>query len=344
MTPVMTDYAYLSAPDPEFVAAVPGLMTPRGSESDELDIPGMRERYYSTLLPMILKRREPYLPPNDAYTVTDHYITADDGTKILARCITPRSKNTSTFPLMISMHGGGFFFGDVGMNDYYLRTVSVDLQISIVNIDYRLAPEHPFPTGLNDCYSVVKYIVENPSKFSASLSSGFIIQGSSSGANFATVIAHRALNDPFFKNRPYFTGQSLSMPWVIHPDAYSDELKPFLLSLEQNKDAPLLSKNDLVVSAKMYAAPPDDPEMSPLLYVSHEGLPKTYFQICGWDPLRDEGLLYARKLKESGVSTKVDIYAGLPHGFSGVAAELNVSKKYEQDYQDGIRWLLHRES
>ena len=66
---VMTDYAYLSDPDPEFVAAVPGLMTPRGSDSDELDIPGMRERYYSTLLPMILKRREPYLPPSKDSTL-----------------------------------------------------------------------------------------------------------------------------------------------------------------------------------------------------------------------------------------------------------------------------------
>jgi acetyl esterase/lipase len=103
--------------------------------------------------------------------------------------------------------------------------------------------------------------------------------------------------------------------------------KPFLLSLEQNKDAPLLSKDDLTTCAskqcvhntcdllmgcsflqlEWYAAPPANPEMSPLLYPSHKGLPPTYFQVCGMDPLRDEGLLYEKMLKKDGVETKLDM-------------------------------------
>ncbi|KAK7443502.1 hypothetical protein VKT23_015675 [Stygiomarasmius scandens] len=339
----MAEYAHLSEPDPEFAAAAPSLMTPRESQAEltEADIPAMRERYQTTLLPMIQEKRRPQLPPESSYAVTDHHIDVGDGVKILARCVVPTSP-TATLPLLISMHGGGFFFGDVGMNDYYLRIISVELGVVTVNIDYRLSPEHRFPTGLNDCYAVVKYIAEFPERFSADLSKGFIIQGGSSGANFATVIAHRALKDPFFKDHPYFTGQVLSIPLVIHPDAYPEEFKPVLLSVEQNKDAPLFSKSDLIICAKMYAAPPTDPEMSPLLYPSHQGLPPTYMQVCGMDPLRDEGLLYEKMLKKDGIETKLDIYPGVPHGFNGVAENITASKKWEQDYRDGIRWLLQK--
>ncbi|KAJ7805113.1 hypothetical protein B0H14DRAFT_2383090, partial [Mycena olivaceomarginata] len=84
---------------------------------------------------------------------------------------------------------------------------------------------------------------------------------------------------------------------------------------------------------------PADPELSPLL-ADHNGLPPTHLQICGLDPLRDEGLLYERLLREQGILTRLDIYPGVPHGFSSMLPEMTATKKWDADLREGLKWVL----
>jgi len=164
----------------------------------------------------------------------------------------------------------------------------------------------------------------------------------STGGNFAAVMAHRARDDPTFANHP-LTGQILSMPLVIHPDVYPEHYKSELLSVEQNRDALLINAAFIRQAYTDFGVQPNAPEASPLLYPSHEALVPAYIQVCGLDPLRDEGLLYTKVLQEAGVKTKVDIYPGVPHGFYTIFPEMVQAIKFEKDLKTAITWLLDSE-
>lgn len=91
----------------------------------------------------------------------------------------------------------------------------------------------------------------------------------------------------------------------------------------------------------MYQAPPTDKRISPLLFDSHYGIAaKAYFVVCGWDPRRDEALLFKDLLSEAGLQTKADVYSGLPHGFWTTAPELDVSKEWLRKLLDAVRWMV----
>ncbi|KAJ7803887.1 alpha/beta hydrolase fold-domain-containing protein [Mycena olivaceomarginata] len=239
----------------------------------------------------------------------------------------------------IYIHGGAFVTGDLDIDDFFLRTISVDFRISIVNVDYRLAPEHPFPTGVNDCYAALKWAASNTSEISGALAKGFLVGGLSAGGSYVAAVTHRARFDPFFTDRK-ITGHILQVPTLLHPlAAIPEKFKADLLSMEQNKDAPMLSKVNHEFFYHCLKADPSNLEVSPLL-LSHGNLPPAYIQICGLDPLRDEALLYERLLREDGIKTKLDIYPGLPHGFHAFFPQLAASRKWDVDFRAGLGWLL----
>ncbi|KAF8191930.1 Alpha/Beta hydrolase protein [Mycena galopus ATCC 62051] len=334
----MSQYAYLSEPDPELpeIPKMGGPMTP------DL-IPALRKSFEDASARK-LDTYKTRLPPDSAYRLENHIIAGEGGdAEFSVRTISPTPTGDEPsevqFPVLVFLHGGGWVAGSIESRDLDLRILSVELRISIVNVGYRLAPEHPFPAGLDDSYAAVKWTVENCSRIRGSVDKGLIVCGSSAGANITAAITHRALKDPFFE-RQKITAQILQIPAVVHPAAYPAEYVPELLSYEQNADAPILSKDAIEFFYECLGGSPTDPELSPLLAADHTGLPPAYLQICGLDPLRDEGLLYERLLREQGVRTRLDIYPGVPHAFSGSLPEMTASKKWEADLREGIKWAL----
>ncbi|KAF8179709.1 Alpha/Beta hydrolase protein [Mycena galopus ATCC 62051] len=335
----MSQYSHLSEPDPELPGVIPRIGG-TGPLTEDL-IPSMRQ----TLEVPLSQRLDLYktrLPSDSAYKLEDHIVAVEDG-EINVRTVMPTSTDgeEGQFPVLVYFHGGGWALGGLDMDDFDLRILSVELRLVIVNVDYRLAPEHRFPTGLNDCYAALKWVctVENAQRLGGSIERGFVVCGASAGANLAAAVTHRALKDPFFENHK-ITGQVLQIPALVHPAAYPPEYASELLSYEQNKDAPILSKELMHMLYDCLNAPPSDPEFSPLL-ADHIGLPPSYLQICGLDPLRDEGLLYERLLREQGVLTKLDIYPGVPHGFHAMFPGMRAAKKWDADLRQGIKWVFN---
>lgn len=119
-------------------------------------------------------------------------------------------------------------------------------------------------------------------------------------------------------------------------------------SWEQNKDAPILSRTacELFHDAYIDQERRDDKLFSPLLWPSgHEGTPRTFFQVCGADPLRDDGLIFEKVLREEvGVETKVQVYPGLPHGFWSVFPKMEASRKFVEESVEGVEWLMERKA
>ncbi|KAA1470630.1 hypothetical protein DENSPDRAFT_836465 [Dentipellis sp. KUC8613] len=335
----MSQYAHLSEVDPEIQPLLAAF--PPTPDWGTMEATVIQNFFVSQFLPTIMENRRPLLPPESAYKVEDLKIPVD-GAEMAVRLLTPTPEGApkdSTYPLFYWVHGGGWMFGNLDSDDFLLRRICVELQISVVNIEYRLAPQHPFPVGLNDSYEGLKWAAAHPEALSASLEKGFILGGQSSGANYAAAIALRARDDPFFEGRR-LTGQVLQIPHVIHAEAYPEKYKDELLSVEQNKAAPILDRPTLDDYYRRLAVKPTDLEFSPLLAASHAGLPPTAFQLCGMDPFRDEGFLYAKILGENGVPTKVDVYPGVPHGFHLVFAKSAAAIKYDKELNDGIQWLL----
>ncbi|KAI0073613.1 hypothetical protein K474DRAFT_1603060 [Panus rudis PR-1116 ss-1] len=330
----MAHNAHYSNPDPE-IGPILSQMPPSPPMHD-LKI--AREEFKTIHLPHLQNLFKPDLPEDSAYSVRDHTVPVEGG-DITIRVIIPQTNpHRKEYPVLLWYHSGGFMLGGIDQDDYYLRRLSVDFQVVIVNVDYR---KHPFPIGLNDSYSAIKWVVENAASISVSPKLGFILAGCSAGANFSAVLSIRARDDPYFKDRGVaITGQWLQAPTILHPDANVQQFKDDLYSMEQNKDAPILSAQMLRDQIAAYGAPPEDPEYSVALAPSHKDLPPAYVQVCGLDPLRDDGLLYEKILRDNGVHTKLDIYPGLPHGGFLYFLTFPIAKRFLADAREGLRWLL----
>ncbi|OSD07113.1 hypothetical protein PYCCODRAFT_1442525 [Trametes coccinea BRFM310] len=324
--------------DSELAAAIAASRT--ASSGADPDIVTSRALFDAAVTGAVKAFFHAALPQDTAYKVHEQMIPVDGG-EILVRCFIPAAGGSSaTYPVLVNIHGGGFCVGSIELDDYILRQLCVQLQLSTVNIEYRLAPEHPFPIPLNDCLAALKWTAENPALVQADLTQGFIVCGHSAGANISAVLAHIARDDPFFEGRR-LTGQILRDPSVCHPSAYPESLKSDFRSMEENKDVPPVTRSVIEKLRRWHNAPPHDPRYSPLLYPSHKGLPRTYIQAMELDPLRDDALVYGKVLREAGVEVKLDFYTGVSHGFHYNWPALKVSEKVRNDFLEGIRWLLN---
>ncbi|KAA1473907.1 hypothetical protein DENSPDRAFT_840443 [Dentipellis sp. KUC8613] len=328
----MSQYAHLSTPDPEILqglAALPKFEPPK-------DIASVREQ-----MEMLAARNNELfkhqLPDASLYRVEDHVVPVDGG-QIRVQCTIPTAKarEDTTYPLLVYFHSGGWSSGTIAQDERLLRNTCVSKQITTVAVEYRLAPEHPYPTQLNDSFAALKWAAENTAILNVSLSKGFIVAGQSAGGEITGILTHRARDDSFFHDKP-LTGQILEVPAIIHPLGYPEQYKDELLSTEQNKDSPFLSREQMTAFLSVYGASPTDVEAWPLLQKSHEGLPPAVLHICGMDPLRDDGILYNKVLKEAGVKTKFHMYPGAPHIFQLVLPQLEISKRYLDDFSTGLQ-------
>ncbi|THH18756.1 hypothetical protein EW146_g2297 [Bondarzewia mesenterica] len=331
----MTDRGSLGVECPEFAA----LTESEKSLVIPTDPTAARELFKNRYAVGVEAHFGPTLPADSSYRIEDHHIPVEGDENIFIRCLIPTCTSSSgqgqTFPLLVWYHGGAWISGFALMDDYILRHICVELQVVIINVDYRLAPEYTFPIGVNDCYAGLKWAASNDALLSADLSKGFIVSGFSAGGSLAAVMALRARDDPFFKARP-LTGQILHSPLTIHPDAYKSSLK----SVEEFWEGPVLFGKSFRSYCELTKAVPTDTNFSPLLATTHAGLPPLCMQVAGMDPLRDEDILYEQALRAAGVKTKLHVYPGVPHAFQWIFPTLSVSRQFEKDFRDGIRWIL----
>ncbi|RDW59268.1 hypothetical protein BP5796_12192 [Coleophoma crateriformis] len=246
--------------------------------------------------------------------------------------------STGEEPLIVWYHGGGFCLGDAKYDEAFCRKLCLDLNAVVIGVNYRLAPEFPFPVPINDCWDTLQWISSHSQQLKANLKNGFILSGSSAGGNISAVLSLLARDSKSVD----ITGVYIGVPIVVHPSVVPQRYQSLYRSYEENKNAPLLSTETFELLIDAYSPDPLNPLYSPLLWPNgHRNLPRSYFQVCGLDPLRDDGIIYERVLREeNGISTRIDMYPGVPHAFTGAFPELEISKRFEHDMFSGFRWLL----
>lgn len=279
---------------------------------------------------------------------TTHQIPARGGHNIPVKVYSPVSVPTSgsASPLVVMLHEGGWCLGDWTDEDQNCRLFARELGAVCVNVDYRLAPEHPFPAGLQDCQDALQWCATTAAPGHAVLpadpaAAGFLVGGSSAGGNLAAVLCQTSRDEGL---SPPLTGQWLCVPSLLWagavPEKWAAECRSRATALS---DPVLQLPLDQEPSAFQRALKVDasTPLFSPLIHPDLKGLPPAYFQVAGMDPLRDEGLLYERVLREeNGVPTRIDVYEGYGHMFWTNWPELQRSTEFVQDSLEGVRWLL----
>ncbi len=209
-------------------------------------------------------------------------------------------------PVVVYYHGGAWCFGGLNMVDYFGTSLTEMMDVILVSIDYRLAPEHPYPAGLNDSYAALTWVAENIERLGGDADK-IIVSGGSAGGNLATVVALKARDE----SRPKIHGQILFYPAtdLYNLDSYSYITYGHNFGLQVE----LMEK-----TIKAYVPEKENRKnsyVSPLMAEDLAGLPQTLIITAGFDPLRDEGEAYAKRLEEAGVSVKLSRYDSMVHGF-----------------------------
>ncbi|KAL2852869.1 Alpha/Beta hydrolase protein [Aspergillus pseudoustus] len=289
------------------------------------------------------------ISPQSGLELKEFDVPARDRYPIRVRSYKQSTLETrDALPLLIYFHGGGFVTGGLETDDGPCRDIASNIPILVLNVEYRLAPEHPFPVGFMDCLDVVLWAASHKSQSTLpsniSLDSGFIIGGTSAGANFTFGIAHLVAQTHKSELLHHLTGILFLAGTICHEDARPAKYADRILSIDEVTSGPGLSKASIKYFADKYGAPPSDVRRSPLLFESHAGLAqRAVVYACGWDPRRDETLLVEEILRGEGVQTRKYIYPGLPHGFWGSCPDVEESKAWKRDLLEGVEFLLSGE-
>lgn len=307
------------------------------SLGDFTDIPGSRKGF----LESVEKSLERLGPPDDTIEEVTIRIPVRDGWSGDALVAKPSQKvNKRPGPLIVIYHGGGFVAGTPKSMIATARVLVRLFDAVVVSATYRLAPEHKFPTGVNDAYDALEWIADNARQLGADAGKGFLVGGGSAGANFVPVIVRRAIEEGL---NPCVTGQWLAVPVLFQNLTIPEKYRSIWMSWDQNCDALLISATDAELLFSQYEPDFASKLFNPLAPGFDVGrFPKSFVQVAGRDLVRDDGIVFTYTLDDAGVPTRLVTYPGVPHTFWGFLPRLQISQQALIDTAQGFGWLLGR--
>ncbi len=232
-------------------------------------------------------------------------------------------------PLMVFFHGGGFVLGDIDTHEPLCAEVARLMDLPVVSVDYRLAPEHPFPAGIEDSIAATRWLAESPELLGRQVT-GLIPFGDSAGGNFAIVTTLALRDEP--------AAVPVLAQWPIYPAGNPSRHFP---SRDQFAEGFLLSGGSIDWFEECYAGDPDDWRYEPLAK-SQAGMPPTLVVTAGLDAIRDQGRSYAAACVEAGVDTTYIEARGTVHGFMNLRKALPSANRDLARCVAALQLLLER--
>ena len=227
-----------------------------------------------------------------------------DGVPI--RVYRPAGVPASTpLPALVFFHGGGWVIGDLETHDVLCRQLTAGAGISVVNVDYRLAPEHKFPAALDDAWATTRWVAAHASEIGIDRTR-LAVGGDSAGGNLAAVVAILARDHG---------GPALALQVLTYPVT---DVAAESASYAEFADGFMLTRDSMRWFIAQYLPGKQDAldwRVSPLRAPSLAGVAPALVVTAGFDPLREEGDAYARRLREAGVRVDTICYGGMIHGF-----------------------------
>ncbi|WP_224449940.1 alpha/beta hydrolase [Haloprofundus salilacus] len=272
-------------------------------------------------------------PPNDdgIEFVRDLAFEGPDG-EVPIRVYRPDGEGP--FPTLVYYHGGGWTLGTLDSIDGVCRAFARRANCLVVSVDYRLAPEHPFPAAVDDAYAAVEWAAANAETFDGDAGS-VGVAGTSAGGNLAAVTALRVRA---------FDGPELAHQTLLYPMIERNFERD---SYVENAEGYLLSARDVRWFWEQYLRSPVDaynPFAAPIRASDLSGLPPTTVVTAGFDPLCDEGVAYAERLSEAGVAVERRHYPAMIHGFLSLTDDVDVADEAMDAVAEDVRSALERKS
>lgn len=229
------------------------------------------------------------------------------------------------------LHGGGWIFGsiDSSVDDAHARRIAVEAGCVVASIGYRLAPENPFPTGLNDAIAALRHLANEADSLNLD-SDSMSLGGASAGANLAAAVAIAAPD-------LHLAGLVLDVPAL---DLTTETVRAELAAHPYEEDM-----TAAILSLQLYLPQPSDAESplaSPLRAPDLSMLPQTWVNVAELDPLRREGALFVERLSQSGVPAHLTCYEGAMHGSGILDGTFDVARQWRDDVAAAVR-TIHRE-
>jgi acetyl esterase/lipase len=238
--------------------------------------------------------------------------------------------DATSLPAYVYFHGGGWVIGDLETHDVLCRQLTAASGASVISVDYRLAPEHKFPAAADDAWAATRWIVAHAAELG--LDAGRLaVGGDSAGGNLAAVVALMARD----AGGPAIRQQVLIYPVVDvmrETRSYADFAEGYMLTRDSMRwfvAHYLRSKDDA-----------GDWRVSPLRAPSLARLPPALIVTAGFDPLRDEGEMYAGRLRDAGVTVDYVCYGGMVHGFAGMGKLIDTAQRAVSLIGDTLRQAL----
>ncbi|OBH47723.1 alpha/beta hydrolase [Mycobacterium mantenii] len=266
--------------------------------------------------------------------IEDRTVAHGDRTDIPVRIYWPDS-DLEPLPVVVFYHGGGFCLGDLDTHDPVARAHAVGAEAIVVSVDYRLAPEHPFPAGVDDCWSALQWVAEHAAEIGGD-PDNIAVAGDSAGGNLAAVTALLARENG---------GPALRFQLLWYPTVTADLSLP---SYTDNAAAPILNREVIDAFLSWYVPDLDitDPTalpttMAPANAADLSGLAPAYIGTAEHDPLRDDGARYAELLAAAGVPVELSNEPTLVHGYVSFALAIPAAAEAAERGLTALNKALH---
>ena len=240
----------------------------------------------------------------------------------------------AALPALLWIHGGGYVLGSVERDDLLAKYLAKIGQCVVASVEYRLAPEHPFPAPVEDCYAALKWLAANSADFGVN-KSRIAIGGASAGGGLAAGLAvltrDRAEVEVAFQLLiyPMIDDRNVAPASATAPDTFVWTRENNLMGWRA-----YLGREPGGAGVSPYAAAARATDL--------KGLPPAYIAVGDLDLFLDENITYAQRLLAAGVPTELHVYPGAFHGFNGFVPGAEVSRRFNGDRDNALKRMLHR--
>ena len=256
-------------------------------------------------------------------------------TDIPVRIYWPPVVEHENLPVVVFYHGGGWSIGDLDTHDPVARAHAVGAEAIVVSVDYRLAPEHPFPAGIDDCWAALRWVGEHAAELGGD-PNRIAVAGDSAGGNISAVMTQLARDNG---------GPALAFQLLWYPSTTADLSLP---SFTENADAPILDRDAIDAFLEWYVPGIDISDhtalpttLSPANAADLSGLPPAFIGTAEHDPLRDDGARYAELLNAAGVPAELSNEPTMVHGYVSFAVVIPTAAEATNRGLAALKKALH---